>query len=123
MEERGSMDNAVCSVEKKDGIVIITLILDNILWNDNEQLKKTFTTLLDEGSKNIILDLSKTTYISSVVLASFVFMLKRAKEAGGNVVFCGIHKKVNEVLNMTNLDKIFDIAADRQEAIKQLTKK
>jgi len=117
------MDNTVCSVEKKDGIVIITLILDNILWNDNEQLKKTFTTLLDEGSKNIILDLSKTTYISSVVLASFVFMLKRAKEAGGNVVFCGIHKKVNEVLNMTNLDKIFDIAADRQEAIKQLTKK
>jgi anti-anti-sigma regulatory factor len=50
-------------------------------------------------------------------------MLKRAKEAGGNLIFCGINEKVKEVLAMTNLDKVFDIAGDRQEAIKRLTKK
>lgn len=117
------MNNTIYHVEKQAGFVIMTLMLDSILWNDNEQLKKAFTALLDEGNKNIILDLSNTTYISSVILASFVFMLKRAKEAGGNLILCGINDKVKEVLAMTNLDKVFDITADRQEAISQLTKK
>jgi len=112
----------IYNIEKLEGYVVMTLMLDSILWDDNEHLKKAFTALLDEGNKNIVLDLTNTTYISSVVLASFVFMLKRAKEAGGNLVFCNINKKVKEVLSMTNLDKIFDIAADRPEAIKQLSK-
>ncbi len=117
------MGNSIYHVEKQEGFAIMTLMLDTILWNDNEQLKEAFTALLDEGNKNIILDLSKTTYISSIVLASFVFMLKRAKEAGGNLILCSINDKVNEVLAMTNLDKVFDITADRQEAISQLAKK
>jgi len=117
------MGNSIYHVEKQEGFAIMTLMLDTILLDDNEQLKEAFTALLDEGNKNIILDLSKTTYISSIVLASFVFMLKRAKEAGGNLILCSINDKVKEVLAMTNLDKVFDITTDRQEAINQLTKK
>jgi len=117
------MEEQICKIEKQGDIAIMTLTLDNILWDDNQQLKKEFTSLLDGGSKNIILDLSKTTYISSVVLASFVYMLKRAKESGGNLVICNINKRVEEVLNITNLDKVFDIARDKEEAISRFSKR
>jgi anti-sigma B factor antagonist len=110
-------------IEKQDGIAIMNLIIANILTDDNDSLKNGFSSLLDEGYKNIILDLSKTEYISSLVLASFVFMLKKVKESGGNIIFCCINKKIKEILTITNLDKIFDIANDRQEAIKRLSKK
>jgi len=117
------MEGATYKIEKQDNLVIMLLTLDSVLWDDNKLLTEAFTKLLDEGNKNIILDLANTTYISSVVLASFVYMLKRAKESGGNMVFCNVNKKVKEILTMTNLDKVFDIAENRQEAIKQLPKK
>ena len=99
----------------KDGLVIMTLIISSITHDDSIQLKKAFASLLEEGSKNIILDLSNTFYVSSIVLASLVFMQKSAKEAGGNLVICGVNDRVREVLEMANLDKVLDIVTDRQE--------
>ncbi len=83
--------------------------------------EKTF--ILDEGKKDVVLDLSKISFISSLVSASLVYMLKRAKEAGGNLVLCGLQEKVKEVLAATNLDKIFDIFPDRKTAISQFNNK
>jgi anti-anti-sigma regulatory factor len=47
-------------------------------------------------------------------------MLKRAKEAGGNLVISGVQGKVEEVLKITNLDKVFEIFPDNKSAIEHL---
>ena len=111
------MGDEIFKVEKEGGISILTLTLDNITMYQNEELKKAFGTLLNKGRKKIIFDLSKTYYISSIVIASLVFMVKRAKEAGGNLVICSVRDKVKETLSITNLDKVFDIFGDKQKAI------
>lgn len=113
------MDDSIYKIDRLGEIAIMTLTLDNITMFQNEELQKAFTGLLDSGTKNIVLDLFKTNFISSIVLASLVFMLKRAKEAGGNLVICGVKEGVRRVLNLTNLDKVFDIFDDRQKAITQ----
>lgn len=117
------MEDPIYKVETDKGITILTLTLDNITMHKNEDLKKAFTKLLDEGKKRIVLDLSNTNFISTIVIASFVFMLKRAKESGGNLIICGAKEKVKEVLTITNLDKIFDICEDKQKAMSLSTKK
>ena len=101
----------------------MSLSFDSILWDDTEKVKNTFLSLINEGINSIVLDLTNTTYISSVVLASFVFMLKKAKDAGGNLILCGINPRVDEVLKMTNLDQVFEIVKDRQEAMGKLPQK
>ena len=50
-------------------------------------------------------------------------MMKRAKESGGNLVFCNIRPRVKEIMTLTYLDKVFDIAETREEAAKKLNKK
>ncbi len=117
------MEELIYKVDMKEGVAIMTLVFDNITMHQNEELKKAFSTLLNRGNKNIVLDLSKITYISSVVIASLVFMIKRAKEAGGDLVICGVKGKVKEVLEMTNLDKVFSIFDDRQKALDRFVKK
>jgi anti-anti-sigma factor len=117
------MGDSIYTIDKQGNAVILTLILDNITMYQNEELQKAFTDLLDKGSKNIVLDLSKTDYMSSIVLASLVFMIKRAKEAGGNLVICGVREKVRKVLALTNLDKVFDIFENSEKAVARLAKK
>ena len=114
------MDESILKLEKQGNVAILALTLDSVLWDDNEQLKRIYAGLLQEGTKSIILDLSKTGYVSSIVLASFVYMFKMAKDAGGTMVLCGLNSKVKELLSMTNLDKVLDLAADRHEALARL---
>lgn len=116
------MERSIYKVEMKDGVAVMTIALDSITWHENEELKKAFTSLIDEGNKKIVLDLSSIAFISSLVLASLVYMLKRAKEAGGNLVLCGLQEKVKEVIAMTSLDKVFDIFDDCQKAVSSFGK-
>jgi anti-anti-sigma factor len=116
------MDEAICKIDKHDGYVIMALTIDSVLVDENEDIKKAFTDLLDAGNKNIILDLAQTFYISSLVLASLVFMQKRALGAGGKLLICNINPRVKEILEVTNLDKVFDIAGDSKDAVGRLSK-
>ncbi|MBL7071035.1 MAG: STAS domain-containing protein [Candidatus Omnitrophica bacterium] len=113
------MGGQTYEVEKIGQLAIFTLLLENITMLQNEELKRAFSALIDGGIKNIILDLTGITFVSSIVLASLVYMLKRAQEIGGNLVLCSVTHSVKAVLAATNLDKIFDIFNSRREAIEQ----
>ena len=117
------MDEVTYKIDKEGKVAIMTMMLDNVTMNENVELQNAFTVLLDEGSKDIILDLSKTNFVSSIVLPSLVFMLKRSKEVGGNLIICSVKEPVKRVLDMTNLDKVFDIFDDKEKAIAQFARK
>ena len=116
------MRGPIYKVEARQGVTILTLTKEDIPMYENERLNKAFSALLNEGKNKIVLDLSNTVYISSIVIASLVFMRKRAKESGGSFIICNIGDSVKEILTITNLDKILDIVDDRQKAIIQLVK-
>jgi anti-anti-sigma factor len=118
------MRDLIYEVFKEGEVAILTLISGNVTMYQTSELQEAFVILLKEGSKKIVLDLSRINFMSSVVLASLVFMLKRTKEAGGNLVLCSIKSsKVEEILDITNLNKVFDIFEDRKKAIDYLTRK
>ena len=117
------MPEEMCKIEKQDDITIMSVTIDTVFHDENEQLMKYFDNVLNEGNKKIALDLSGTNYMSSVILASLVYMMKRAKEGGGNLIFCNIKPRVKEIMALTYLDKVFDIVETREEAINQLKKK
>jgi len=56
------------------------------------------------------------------VLASFVYMFKMTKDAGGTMIICGACPKVKELLGMTNLDKVLELAADKAAALESVKK-
>jgi len=114
------MEEEIYKIEHKDAFAVMTLMLDMILVDENEKLKKAYADLIAGGTKCIILDMANTTYISSLVIASLVYMQKMARDAGGNMVICGVNKKVREIFEVTNLDKVFDITGNLEEACAKL---
>ena len=103
-------------IEQKD-IHIMLLKLDYVTMHQNKDLMDTFARLIDGGKKKIILDLSRTAFMSSIVMASMVFMKKKAESAHGNIALCCVKDKVKELLVVTKLDKVFDVFETRDEAI------
>lgn len=117
------MGKLIYKIEKEKDFAVMMPSLDTILIEENEELKNVLIFLLDVGNKKIILDLSQTNYISSLILGTLMFILKRAKEAGGNLVICSMNDKIKEIFAITNLDKVFEITSDRIEAMNRLSTK
>lgn len=116
------MPEEIYRIERKDNIAIMVLLLDTFTYEDNEKVMKPFDDLLKEGISNIILDLSQTKYMSSLILASLLFMLKRTQEGGGNLILCNVKDRVKEIMAVTNLDKVFDITTTVEKAMNKFSK-
>ncbi len=117
------MAGSMYRVENQGNITIVILTLEGFTHEDNDELMKAFDELLAKGSKKMVLDLSETRYVSSLILASLVYMQKKVQDVGGQLIFCSIPERVKEIMSVTNLDKIFNITEDRAQALEAVVKK
>jgi len=103
------MDRPICKVDIKEKFTVMTLTLDQVTSRENRELLDLFNEVFAKGAKNIILDLSGTSYMSSMVIASLVSMHKRAGAEGGALALCCVNERIQEILDTTKLGKIFKI--------------
>jgi anti-sigma B factor antagonist len=74
--------------------------------------------LCNRGEARLVLDLSRATYVSSSCLRVFLMCARRLRRAGGDLKLCGCNVKVADVLHITGLDRILDVAADQTQALR-----
>lgn len=82
----------------------------------NPQLEEHLTRLLDEGHYHLIVDLSEATYINSGGLRCLVSAWRQARERDGNLVICGLNKRLQDIFSMIGFDKVFQIYPTRDLA-------
>jgi anti-sigma B factor antagonist len=74
--------------------------------------------LVDESSaKKLLLNFSNVEYMSSAMLGMLVTLHKKVQTAKGRLVLCNIDPQIREAFAITNLDKLFVIRADEQQAL------
>ncbi len=80
-------------------------------------MREKVSEVVDEGQKNIILNLNKVTYMDSAGIGELVACLKRVKEKGGMIKLLNASGKVHDLLQLTKLEDIFESYKDEKEAI------
>lgn len=73
------------------------------------QVKGFFTKLLDQNGSRLVLDLEGVTFMDSSGLSSLISVLKAAREKGGFLRLTRIKPQVKSVLELTMLDRVFEI--------------
>ena len=116
------MDKKIFDIKKSGDVTILKITHEEITLDDNENLKNTFDKTIKAGARKIILDLSGLKFISSIVLASLVFIKQKIKDVNGAIALIGLSGRVKDVFDMTDLHKIFDIYETEQEAINSFIK-
>jgi anti-sigma B factor antagonist len=70
-----------------------------------------------EAPANIVVDLSEVNFIDSTALATLVQGMKRAREKNGDIRLSGLQQPVRMVLELTRLDKVFEIFPQSRDAV------
>jgi len=83
-----------------------------------QEMNETLHKLIDEGKKNIVVDMSGVSLVTSSGIGIMISSYTTMKNVGGSIKFCQFSDKVHGVLSITKLDSVFDYFETVDEALK-----
>ncbi|NEO44980.1 MAG: STAS domain-containing protein [Moorea sp. SIO4A3] len=92
-------------------------ILDDITTN---KLHQYIHNLVEDGVDLILVDFEKITLINSSGIGALVSTIKTVNIAGSKLCICSINAQVRMILELTKLDRLLNIFANRKDFEKQV---
>lgn len=108
--------------ETKDNILIIYLKGDLIGENNGPELVKVVNDSIHEKVYHCAVDLSEVRYMNSSGIGVLITLLTKYRNHEGEMVLIKPSEKIEKLLLITKLNKIFSIVENREEALKVLKK-
>lgn len=82
-----------------------------------EELRQRLAEEIQRGANRVVLDLSQVSYMSSAGLRELVAAYRRLHEHGGDLRLAQPSSRVQDVLEMSGLDTIFQIFSTQSDAL------
>jgi anti-anti-sigma factor len=79
--------------------------------------RRIFQLLNSTDIKNVVMDFYKTDYYGSTALGFFLRLWKRVRHEGGWMAFCNVSAHEKDILQVTQLDRLWPICPSRAEAL------
>jgi len=109
------------TVEQYNAVVIE--IKGNIMGGPEAgELNELLHKFIDEGKKNVIIDLSDVKFMNSSGLGMLISAFTTMKNGGGNLKLANATDKINSLLLITKLVTIFENFDSVDEAVKSFSK-
>ena len=99
------------------GCTILDLSGDIDLANSPAMRKALLGEIKEKRTPKVFLNLKNVRYIDSSGIASLVEGLKASRDLGSRLILYGLSKTVREVMQLSRLQKIFEIYEDEEQAL------
>ena len=109
--------NVKTSTRIVNGIVIVDIIGQLRLGEGTNVVRDLVRELLGKNYKNILLNLADVRHIDSAGVGELVSCFTSVHNQGGQLKLMRLSKNVHDLLQITKLYTVFDIAEDEDRAI------
>jgi anti-sigma B factor antagonist len=104
--------------ERQDGNVTILDLNGKITIGEGSvKLRETVRRLLEEGKKQILINLGSVDYVDSSGIGELVSCYTTTKNQGGTLKLLSLTKKIKDLLQITKLLTVFETFDDEREAL------
>jgi anti-sigma B factor antagonist len=108
-------------INELDGFPVFELEGSLMERHEADDLLDEVNGFIAEGTTRVILELSKLNYLNSSGLNVLLNILTKMRNAGGEVVICGVNERLKTLLVITKLDAVFQLAKNCEEASERLS--
>ncbi|HKP90650.1 MAG TPA: STAS domain-containing protein [Thermoleophilaceae bacterium] len=84
------------------------------------EFKERLVQVIEDGKKQLVVDLSKATFIDSTTLGVLVGGVKRLRPSGGSLALVCTDQNISKIFEITGLDRVFPIHGSREEALQSV---
>jgi anti-sigma B factor antagonist len=100
-----------------EGSVILDISGDIDLAHSPAMRKVLLGEIKEKHTRKVLLNLKNVRYIDSSGIASLVEGLKASRDNGGRLILYGLSSSVREVMELSRLQKIFEIYDSEEQAL------
>ncbi|PJB78018.1 MAG: anti-sigma factor antagonist [Acidobacteria bacterium CG_4_9_14_3_um_filter_49_7] len=80
-------------------------------------LRKRIEKLIEEGQRQIVLNMARVSYLDSSGTGELVSCLIKAHRENGQLKLLNISQKIQDILQIAQLFSIFEVFTDESEAV------
>jgi anti-anti-sigma factor len=106
------------SVRERNGVKILDLKGKITIGAGDLELRNAVHQAVEEGAKNILVNLSEVTTIDSSGVGELVSSYTTVKNRGAQLKLVNLPPKVQDVLTVTQLITVFDVYDSEEEALR-----
>jgi anti-sigma B factor antagonist len=90
--------------------------------DETDELRNAVADFVEQGNKQLVIDLSKVTYLNSTAIGVLVSAHTTYSRNKGKIKLCGINKNINNIFVITKLTMVLDVVETREDAVKSFEK-
>jgi anti-sigma B factor antagonist len=98
-------------------VTVIELDGNMIGGPDASALNDYLHEIITKDKKNVVIDLKSVSFINSSGLGMLIGSMTTMRNSGGELKLANASKKIENLLEMTKLHKVFDIHKNVNEAV------
>ena len=105
------------ATRRNGNATILDVVGDIDLYNSPEVRKAVLEAVRAPGAERVVMNLKAVRYIDSSGVASLVEGLKTSRTQNVKFVLLGLSPAAREVLELSRLIKVFDVADSEEQAL------
>jgi anti-anti-sigma factor len=87
------------------------------LGDGDQELGEAVRTTLDQGSRKVLINFAKVSYLDSSGVGELVGCFTSIKNKGGELKICGMNSRIFSLITMTSLHSVFDVKDTEEESL------
>jgi anti-sigma B factor antagonist len=111
------LDHAFAITEAVEGTVHVLAIAGQADLHTAPDLRAAITATVDGGARQLVIDLSETTFIDSMTLGVLLGALKRLSPLDGRLAIACPSRNLRRIFEITSLDEVLRIADTTADAV------
>lgn len=104
-------------ISEINGVVKLKCVGDMVGGPDATLLSEKIHELIKSGKNSILVDMEGAAWMNSSGLGILIAGLTTVRNSGGELKLLHLAQKIQELLRITKLDKVFEVYDDEGEAI------
>ncbi len=103
---------------KPEGKVMVLEASGKIMGGpDHDKFKAEIKALIEEGFKDVVLDLGGVPWVNSTGLGILISGFHSLRAAEGSMKICAVNERVLSIFYISQLENVFEVFPTRQEAL------
>jgi anti-sigma B factor antagonist len=105
------------SIERCREETVVIAVAGEVDLHSAPDLKAALLDAIDQGAREVIVDMSQATFIDSTALGVLVGGLKRLRSVEGELALVCAERSIIRIFEITGLNRAFSLYANREDAL------
>ena len=101
-----------------NGVTVVRLRARELDETKLHRLTQELDTVAEEPQRDrFVIDLEEVAFLTSTGIGAIIAVQKKVRASGGTLKLCGLHPDIRSLFAITQVDRLFDIRTNADEAV------